>query len=51
MPQKDEELKCEQCQSTKGVTIGPDPFVQEIYDKEVIVTLCEDCYHEACMDI
>jgi hypothetical protein len=44
-------LKCEDCEEVReDVKETLCPFVQEIHDEDVPATLCEDCYHERCMD-
>ncbi len=48
-----EEVKvdlCEDCKKKEG-TLHFCPYQLEINDKEVEVCLCDDCYHERCMDI
>jgi hypothetical protein len=48
----DKELKCEDCGKIgDDVEVTICPFAQEIHDEEIEVTICDDCYHERCMDI
>lgn len=46
-----EEIKCFDCGTTKDVTQTICPFADEIYDDQIKMTLCSDCYHERCMEI
>lgn len=47
-----EDLKCQDCKECKpDVKETACPFVQEIYDKIEMVTICGDCYYERCQDI
>jgi len=51
MDERDEDLVCEGCGTTKNVTLKRDPYGYEIYDRENIIPLCDNCYHERVMDI
>ncbi len=46
-----EKLVCQDCGTTENVTETYCPYSHEIYDKLVQVVLCNNCYHERCMDI
>lgn len=47
-----EDLICDDCKKSKpDVKHTTCPFAQEICDERVSCTLCDDCYHERCMDI
>jgi hypothetical protein len=43
-------MKCDDCESDEGEETTC-PYAQEINDETVECVLCEDCYHERCMDI
>lgn len=43
-------LKCDECgEFNAAITICP--FTREVDDRIVECVLCDDCYHERCMDI
>ena len=45
-------LKCEDCgKENDDVEETYCPFAEEIYNENIRVTICKDCYHERCMDI
>ena len=45
-------LKCDDCgKKKKDVIETICPYVDELHDEKVECQLCEDCYHERCMDI
>ena len=45
-------LKCDDCgKSDRMVEETNCPFAEEINDSIVVCFLCDDCYHERCMDI
>ena len=51
MPHKDE-LCCQDCGATdETVRECFCPYANEINDEQIEVVLCQDCYHERCMDI
>lgn len=44
--------QCQDCGELKESVIErPCPYAQEIYDKTVLVTICDECSHERAMDI
>lgn len=44
--------KCDDCGKEKvDVKETICPYAEEINGKEITCTLCDDCYHERCMDI
>jgi hypothetical protein len=46
------DMWCDDCHEAKhDVKVTTCPFTEEIYDKKISVTLCNDCYYERCMDI
>ena len=47
-----EEQKCDDCGRTdKPVTVDNCPYADEINGELIECQLCEDCFHERCMDI
>ena len=53
MGEKDNDLlRCDDCGKAKeDVRHTTCPYAEEINDSINPVTLCDDCYHERCMDI
>lgn len=47
----EDELKCEDCGTTEGVVYTICPYSEELYDEKIGILVCDDCYHERCMDI
>lgn len=45
-------LECEDC-GKKDDTVKETycPYVEELYNKRQEAVLCDNCYHERCMDI
>ena len=43
-------MKCEDCGSEEANEVTC-PYAEEINDEIIECWLCEDCYHERCMDI
>jgi len=43
-------LICEDC-GAEGATKGICPYAEELYDQEVEVCLCDECYYQRSMDI
>lgn len=43
--------KCECCGIETENGPNPDPYLQEIADKIVMVVLCDMCYKDRCQDI
>lgn len=41
---------CDDC-GCEGATYRLDPYAEEMWDREEYCWLCDDCYHERCMDI
>lgn len=39
------------CKNTESVPLVRDPFIWEIYDEEVLVHLCDECFGERCDEI
>lgn len=39
------------CNCGKPGTLQKDPYMEEIYNETIYKYICEECYHEACMDI
>lgn len=51
-PTENDYLVCDSCHKAKpDVKECLDPYALEINNHEVEVQLCDDCYHEYCMDI
>lgn len=45
-------LMCEGCKEKKAdAKKVNDPYVEELFGREEEVVLCDDCYHDRCMDI
>ena len=45
-------MKCDDCYEEKeDVKETICPFAEDIYNKSIACKLCDDCYHERCMDI
>jgi hypothetical protein len=42
---------CEKCGGTEGVEEVIDPYAKELYDSEVWMDLCEECYSDRVNDI
>ena len=42
-------MKCEDCGKDGVMTICP--YVMEIFDEEIEVCLCDECYSERCYEI
>lgn len=43
--------KCDDCGTTEEVKETTCPYAEEINNETVEVALCDNCYHERCMDI
>ncbi len=47
--------KCDYCEkvfySENNDLLIPDPYIKEVNNEIVMVTLCPDCYQERCDDI
>lgn len=45
-------MKCDDCnQDFDNLEIRNCPYDEDINDTKVEVLICDDCYHERCMDI
>lgn len=43
---------CDDCDKDKDDVVNTTcPYSEEINDEIIECTLCDDCYHERCMDI
>ena len=52
MKKKKKYLKCDDCGEKKEDVVKTIcPYEEEIYDEKVECQLCDNCYHERCMDI
>lgn len=47
---KEEVATCGSCESTNGVTLGPNPYRHELFGDETPVWLCADCRFDLKMD-
>ena len=49
---QDDWLECELCgKKSSDVSLRKDPYADEIYNKEVYYTVCDDCDDESLGDI
>jgi hypothetical protein len=46
-----EKPACDDCGTTDGVTYTLCPYAMEIYNEEIPLYLCENCYQIRCEDI
>lgn len=44
-------LKCDDCGTEDNVSATHCPFLQEIYEIEEPCQVCEECYHQRCLEI
>lgn len=52
MDDLDSENRCQDCEQIKpDVSTRLCPFAQDVHNKEVQITVCDDCCHERAMDI
>lgn len=51
--QPDDIKACDTCGETNIdlLTYGPDPYIEDVHNRIVMVWLCTRCYKEACDDI
>lgn len=48
------QIQCDNCGGffdLDCIRWGPDPFAEEIRGDDTPLWLCDDCYHESCMEI
>lgn len=44
--------KCEDCGiENETVSTTTCPFAADVHGKEVVITVCDECYHQRCLDI
>lgn len=41
---------CPRCNVSKTHTYRIDPYVQDVHNRTEYVWICDNCYHEACLD-
>lgn len=47
-----EELECEFCgEKSDDVEVMLDPYMNDMYDEQVYVPMCQDCRHDRLMSI
>lgn len=44
-------VKCDDCEKEATHIGEPNPYAEEIHNNLTPCNLCDDCYHESCMDI
>ena len=52
--ENDDKVECNNCGGffdQDHIRWGPDPYAEEIKGHYYEIYLCDDCYHESCMDI